>query len=283
MKIYKNKNHIIYNGDVFECFSKIQNESIDLVFADPPYNIGKDFDGFKDKINETDFLVWTYKWIDEVYRVLKKDGSFYLMNSTQSMPFLDIYCRKYFHIISRIVWSYDSSSVQSKFSFGSLWEPILFMSKSKKYKFNSKDIEVEAKTGARRNLIDYRKTPPRPYNNKKIPGNVWNFNRIRFLQEEYENHPTQKPEILLERIIKASSNKNDLILDPFGGSFTTSVVAKKNLRRSISFEINKEYVKIGLRRLSIKSNFKEKELVKLKKRKTKNKSKSDHTQTKNFI
>lgn len=278
MKIYKNKNHIIYNGDVFECFSKIQNETIDLVFADPPYNIGKDFDGFKDKINETDFLVWTYKWIDEVYRVLKKDGSFYLMNSTQSMPFLDIYCRKYFHIISRIVWSYDSSSVQPKFSFGSLWEPILFMSKSKKYKFNSKDIEVEAKTGAQRNLIDYRKTPPRPYKNKKIPGNVWNFNRIRFLQEEYENHPTQKPEILLERIIKASSNKNDLILDPFGGSFTTSVVAKKNFRRSISFEINKEYVKIGLRRLSIKSNFKEEELVKLKKRKTKNKSKSDHIQ-----
>ena len=279
MKIYKNKNHIIYNGDVFECFSKIQNESIDLVFADPPYNIGKNFDGFKDKKNENDFLAWTYKWIDEVYRVLKKDGSFYLMNSTQSMPFLDIYCRKYFYIISRIVWSYDSSSVQSKFSFGSLWEPILFMSKSKKYKFNSKDIEVEAKTGAQRNLIDYRKTPPRPYNNKKIPGNVWNFNRIRFLQEEYENHPTQKPEILLERIIKASSNKNDLILDPFGGSFTTSAVAKKNSRRSISFEINKDYVKIGLRRLNIKSNFTAKELAKLKKRKTKNKSKSDHSQT----
>jgi adenine-specific DNA-methyltransferase len=282
MKIYKNKNHIIYNGDVFECFSKIQNESIDLVFADPPYNIGKNFDGFKDKKNENDFLVWTYKWIDEVYRVLKKDGSFYLMNSTQSMPFLDIYCRKYFSIISRIVWSYDSSSVQSKFSFGSLWEPILFMSKSKKYKFNSKDIEVEAKTGAQRNLIDYRKTPPRPYNNKKIPGNVWNFNRIRFLQEEYENHPTQKPEILLERIIKASSNKNDLILDPFGGSFTTGAVAKKNLRRSISFEINKDYVKIGLRRLNIKSNFIAKELVKLKKRKTKNKSKSDHSQIEKF-
>jgi DNA modification methylase len=156
------------------------------------------------------------------------------------------------------------------------------MSKSKKYKFNSKDIEVEAKTGAQRNLIDYRKTPPRPYNNKKIPGNVWNFNRIRFLQEEYENHPTQKPEILLERIIKASSNKNDLILDPFGGSFTTGAVAKKNLRRSISFEINKDYVKIGLRRLNIKSNFIAKELVKLKKRKTKNKSKSDHSQIEKF-
>ena len=249
MKIYKNTNHTIYNGDVFECFSKIQNESIDLVFADPPYNIGKDFDGLKDKKNEQDFLIWTYKWIDEVFRVLKKNGSFYLMNSTQSMPFLDIYCRKYFHVISRVVWSYDSSSVQSKSSFGSQWEPILFMSKSKKYKFNSKDIEIEAKTGAQRNLIDYRKTPPRPYNTKKVPGNVWNMNRIRFLQEEYENHPTQKPEVLLERIIKVSSDKNDLILDPFSGSFTTSAVAKKNLRKSIGFEINEEYVKLCNERL----------------------------------
>ena len=157
------------------------------------------------------------------------------------------------------------------------------MSKSKKYKFNSKDIEIEAKTGAQRNLIDYRKTPPRPYNTKKIPGNVWNMNRIRFLQEEYENHPTQKPEILLERIIKVSSDKNDLILDPFSGSFTTSAVAKKNLRKSIGFEINEEYVKIGLRRLNIKSNFTAKELEKVKRRKTKNKSKIDHNQTGKLI
>jgi site-specific DNA-methyltransferase (adenine-specific)/adenine-specific DNA-methyltransferase len=283
MKIYKNKNHTIYNGDVFECFSKIKDKSIDLIFADPPYNIGKDFDGLIDKKNEQDFLVWSYKWIDEVYRVLKENGSFYLMNSTQSMPFLDLYCRKYFNVISRIVWSYDSSSVQSKSSFGSQWEPILFMSKGKKYKFNSKDIEVEAKTGAQRKLIDYSKTQPRPYNNKKIPGNLWNFNRIRYLQEEYENHPTQKPEVLLERIIRVSSNKNDLILDPFSGSFTTSAVAKKNLRKSIGFEINEGYIKIGLRRLDIKSHFSSKELEKIKKRKTKNKSKSDHNQNEKLI
>ena len=283
IKFYKSENHTIYNADVFKCFSKIEDSTVDLVFADPPYNIGKDFDGLKDKINERDFLEWTYKWIDEVFRVLKKNGSFYLMNSTQTMPFLDLYCRKKFKIISRIVWSYDSASVQSKSKFGSQWEPILFMSKHKEYKFNYKDIEIESKTGAQRGLIDYRRTPPKPYNTKKVPGNLWYFNRIRYLQDEYENHPTQKPELLLDRIIKASSDKNDLILDPFGGTFTTAAVAKKNLRKSISFEINEEYVKIGLRRLGIKSHFSNEELLKKKKRKTKNKSKSDHFQNESLF
>ena len=94
--------------------------------------------------------------------------------------------------------------------------------------------------------------------------------------DEYENHPTQKPEALLERIILASSNKDDLVLDPFGGSFSTSAVAKKLKRKSISFDINEEYIKIGIRRLSLPSNYSEKELQKIKKRKTTNKSKKDH-------
>ena len=74
------------------------------------------------------------------------------------------------------------------------------------YTFNPQDVLVEAKTGSQRNLIDYRKTPPQPYNTKKLPGNVWNFSKVRFKMEEYENHPTQKPESLLERIIKESQN-----------------------------------------------------------------------------
>ena len=87
-----------------------------------------------------------------------------------------------------------------------------------KYTFNHQDVLVEAKTGAQRKLIDYRKNPPEPYNTKKVPGNVWEFNRVRFKMGEYENHTTQKPEALLERIIKASSNVGDIVLDPFSGS-----------------------------------------------------------------
>jgi site-specific DNA-methyltransferase (adenine-specific) len=168
------------------------------------------------------------------------------------MPYLDLYLRKKITILSRIVWYYDSSGVQAKKYYGSLWEPILFCVKNKKkYKFNANDILVEAKTGARRKLIDYRGKQPKPYNNKKVPGNVWEFPRVRYRMAEYEEHPSQKPEALLERIIKASSNPGDMVLDPFAGTFTTCAVAQRLKRRSIGIELQEEYIKIGLRRLDI--------------------------------
>lgn len=274
LKIYHNDEHKIIHGDVLKGLSELPSESIDLIFADPPYNIGKDFDGLVENWKEEEFLEWCYTWLDECYRVLKPSGTFYLMNSTENMPFLDIWCRKKFFIRSRIVWSYDSSGVQSKKFFGSMYEPILMLVKDKnKYTFNSEDILVEAKTGAKRGLIDYRKNPPQPYNTMKVPGNVWEFSRVRFKMDEYENHPTQKPESLLERIIKASSNSGDLVLDPFSGSFTTSAVSKKLGRKSIGIEVNEEYVKIGLRRLDLPSDYHEDDLIKEKKRKTTNSSK----------
>lgn len=278
LKTYQNDSHTIIHGDVLEGLAEIPDESVDLIFADPPYNIGKDFDGLIENWEEEAFLKWCYTWLDECYRVLKPTGTFYLMNSTENMPFLDIWCRKKFFIRSRIIWSYDSSGVQAKKFFGSMYEPILMLVKDKnRYTFNSEDILVEAKTGAKRGLIDYRKNPPQPYNTKKVPGNVWEFSRVRFKMEEYENHPTQKPESLLERIIKASSNSGDLILDPFSGSFSTSAVSNKLGRKSIGIEINEEYIKMGLRRLGLYSNYSEEELAKDKKRKTTNSSKKSRT------
>lgn len=273
--VHSSDRHQIIHGDVLTAMKTIDTESVDLIFADPPYNIGKDFDGLKEQWSEESFLEWCYEWLDECYRVLKKNGTFYLMNSTENMPFLDIWCRRKFHIKSRIVWTYDSSGVQAKNYFGSLYEPILMMTKSKNdYTFNHKDIMVEAKTGAKRKLIDYRKNPPQPYNTKKVPGNVWEYSRVRYRMNEYENHPTQKPEALLERVITASSNVDDIVLDPFSGSFTTCATAKRLGRKSIGIEINEDYTKIGIRRLGIDSKYSDEELVKEKKRKTNNTSKN---------
>ena len=200
------------------------------------------------------------------------------MSSTQNMPRLDVYVDEKYNVVNRIIWSYDSSGVQSKKKYGSLYEPIIMITKNEKskYTFNYNDILVEAKTGSKRKLIDYRKTPPQPYNTKKVPGNVWDFSRVRFKMEEYENHPTQKPKELLKRIILASSNIGDVILDPFSGSFTTSSVAKELGRKSIGIEINEEYYKIGLRRTEVSHEYKGEVLEKDKSRKTKNKSKNDH-------
>lgn len=149
------------------------------------------------------------------------------------------------------------------------------MNKSRKffYTFNFDDILVEAKTGARRKLIDYRKNPPQLYNSKKVPGNVWDFSRVRFKMDEYENHPTQKPEALMERIIKASSNQGDLVLDPFSGSFTTSAVAARLGRVCVGIDLNEEYYEIGLRRTGIATKRNGKSLGKVKIRKTNAKSK----------
>ena len=142
-----------------------------------------------------------------------------------------------------------------------------------KYTFNHQDIMVEAKTGATRKLIDYRKDPPQPYNTEKVPGNVWDFSRVRFKMEEYENHPTQKPEALLERIIKASSNAGDVVLDPFSGSFTTSAVAVRLGRIAVGIDMNDEYFEMGIRRTGIATEYNGKTLVKEKVRKTSAKSK----------
>lgn len=268
-------------GDALTELKKLPSESVDLIFADPPYNIGKDFDGMVESWDENLFLAWLFECIDECHRILKKQGTMYIMNSTENMPHIDLKCRTLFTIKSRIVWAYDSSGVQAKRFFGSMYEPILMMVKdAKNYTFNSDAILVETKTGAKRALIDYRKNPPQPYNTQKVPGNVWEFPRVRYLMDEYENHPTQKPVALLKRVILASSNPGDTVLDPFAGSFTTGAVAVKSARKFIGIEVNNEYVKMGLRRLNVSSPYSTEELAKVKKRKTKNLSKKSRSGTK---
>lgn len=250
---YKERNNsVIVLGNSLKLMERMKPNSIDLIFADEPYNIGKNFGNNIDKWSSTeDYIEWNKKWISKAMNILKPNGTIYIMTATQYMPFIDIFMQKNYNVLSRIVWTYDSSGVQAKKMFGSLYEPILMCSKSKakSIKFNSADIMVEAKTGAKRKLIDYRKNPPAPYNTKKVPGNVWNIPRVRFRMDEYEKHPTQKPEALLDRIIKASSNVGDIVFDPFGGSFTTSAVASKLNRKSVSIDMNPDYYSIGLRRV----------------------------------
>lgn len=259
---YQNETTTIYQGNCLDALNRIADSSVALIFADPPYNIGKKFGNFSDEWpSDIKYAEWCYEWLSLCIRKLTPSGSLYLMTSTQAMPYIDLWLRERLTILSRIVWHYDSSGVQAKKYFGSLYEPILFCTKDpKNYTFNASDIEVEARTGAVRKLIDYRKENPTPYKTTKVPGNTWYIPRVRYRMPEYEEHPSQKPEALLERIIKASSNVGDTVLDPFGGTFTTCAVAQKLGRRSIGIEMQDEYIKIGLRRLNISSHFNGEEL-----------------------
>lgn len=272
----KNDNSMAIWGDSPSILRRMKDKSVQLIFADAPYNIGKNFGNNIDKWETVhDYIEWCKSWIDECMRVLSDRGTMYFMTATQHMPYLDVFVSEKYNVLCRIVWAYDSSGMQSKRIYGSLYEPILMINKSKNstYIFNCEDILVEAKTGAKRKLIDYRKNPPQPYNTEKVPGNVWDFSRVRFKMDEYENHPTQKPEALLERIIKASSCPGDIVLDPFSGSFTTSAVATRLGRVSIGIDLNEEYYEIGLRRTGIATERNGKSLEKVKVRKTNAKSK----------
>jgi len=266
-RVFERNTDTIVHGSALDFLPTLPDGSVDLIFADPPYNIGKKFSNFVDKWpSEKSYVEWCYKWLDICIAKLKKSGSLYVMSSTQAMPYLDLFLRDKLTVLSRIVWSYDSSGVQAKKYFGSLWEPILHCVKNPDiYTFNAGDILVEAKTGARRKLVDYRKKEPTVYNTHKVPGNSWYFPRVRYRMAEYEDHPSQKPESLLERIILASSNDGETVLDPFAGTFTTCVVAQRLGRQTIGIDISEDYIKVGLRRLNIQTKLDGEELTALKK------------------
>jgi len=255
-RLFQNSTTAIILGDALDVLRGIPDQSANLIFLDPPYNIGKRFGESHDKWpTDEAYVEWCKEWMEECIRILTRNGSLYLMSSTQGMPHLDIWLRKHLTTLSRIIWHYDSSGVQARKYFGSLYEPILHcVANIKDYTFNANNILVEAKTGAKRKLIDYRKTVPTVYNSQKVPGNVWYFPRVRYRMDEYEEHPSQKPESLLERVIGASSNPGDVVLDPFAGTFTTGAVAQRLGRRFIGIERQLQYLKIGLRRLGMSSN-----------------------------
>lgn len=245
-------------GDVNAALAThVRPGSVDLVIADPPYNIGKQFGARRDRWpDDAAYVAWCTDWLELCVRALAPRGSLYLMASTQSMPLLDLHLRTRLHVLSRIVWAYDSSGVQARRKFGSLYEPILHcVVDPNNYTFDAAAIQVEARTGATRRLIDHRKPVPTLYNTHKVPGNVWSFPRVRYRMPEYEDHPTQKPEALIARMIAASSRPGDLVLDLFAGTFTTSAVAQRLGRRSVAIEAEPDYVAIGLRRLGLAERF----------------------------
>src|ERR1700682_6004376 len=128
MRVFEQNGHSVVEGDVFEGLeASVADGAANLIFVDPPYNIGKVFNGKKERWDsDSQYLEWCYRWLDVCIRKLSPTGSMYLMAATQNMPYLDIYLRERITILSRIVWHYDSSGVQAKRLYGSLYEPILF-------------------------------------------------------------------------------------------------------------------------------------------------------------
>jgi site-specific DNA-methyltransferase (adenine-specific) len=212
---------------------------VDLIIADPPYNLGKDYGNGSDSQLREGYLAFTRNWLRQADRVLKPTGSIYVFMGFRyiSRLYLILEEEMHFNFNGWIAWHYTQGMGRTK-GFSPRHDDILFFSKSKEFTFNLDDIRVPQKYYRARNNM-------RGAN----PGDVWEFSHVHYCQDSRTDHPTQKPEGLIERMVLASSDVNHLVVDPFAGSGTTLRVCQQTDRRSIGVEMNAEYCDLIHKRL----------------------------------
>ena len=240
-------------GDAYLALSKIKDETIDLLIVDPPYNLDKNFhgNGFKKRGFE-DYSVYTEKWIEAVKPKLKKTASVYVCCDWKSALTIGVLMEKHFILRNRITWQREKGR-GAKENWKNSMEDIFFATVSDDYTFNLDAVKQRKKVLApyRENgkPKDWEKTENGNYR-LTCPSNFWDDIAVPYWSmAENTAHPTQKPEKLIAKLILASSNANDLVLDPFAGSGTTGVVAKKLNRKYINIEQNPLYCAWGEKRL----------------------------------
>lgn len=241
----------LYQGNSIDWLTSLDSESVDLIFADPPYNIKKaDWDNFE---NQEKYIEWSIQWISQASRILKPTGSLYICGFSEILADLKHPTSKYFKSCRWLIWHY-----KNKANLGSDWgrshESILHFRKSDTVKLNIDDVRIpygahtlkypshpQAKTSA------YGKSATKKHNNwtpnpkGAKPKDVIEIPTTCNGMGETTPHPTQKPEELLRKFVLASSNEGDMVIDPFSGSGTTLVVAEQLNRRWMGCDLNIEY------------------------------------------
>ena len=252
--IDKSKKHKILIGNSLDLLDEIKNNSCNLVFADPPYNMNKKFGNNIDSWSTPeDYTNWCISWIRKCIDKLTPDGTIMIMGHPRYASYLIPFLDKNLNYVNQIVYHYTDGMPEKK-NFEKRYEVILYYRKNdEKYTFNVDDVRVP--------LVRYDKTSNA---HGKNPSDVWQIHRVRWNSKErisLENgkiaHAAQKPIRLLRRIILASTNENDRILDPFLGTGTTSVAAKELNRKSIGIEMNPDYAKVALDRINDVKKIKE--------------------------
>ena len=242
-------------GDVFASLKKIADNSIDLLIVDPPYNLDKSFhgNGFK-KMNESDYADYTREWIKAVVPKLTKNASIYVCCDWESALSIGPILKEFFILRNRITWQREKGR-GAKTNWKNSMEDIFFATVSNDYKFNLSKVMQRKKVLApykeNGKPKDWEQTKDGKFRNT-CPSNFWDDIAVPYWSmAENTAHPTQKPEKLIAKLILASSNEGDVVLDPFGGSGTTAVVCQKLGRKYISLEQNPLYSAWGAYRLEL--------------------------------
>lgn len=227
-------------GDAIEELKKLPDKSIRLIVADPPYNLNKNYGNNQDKLEFDDYLAFSRQWLTEASRVLTDDGSIYVFMGMRYISYIYSILEQELGLFfnSWITWHYTQGIGKTR-GFSPRHDDILMFTKHpQKFVFHLDEIRVPQKF--------YRSV-----NNMRgaNPGNVWEFSHMHYCNKNRRKHPTQKPEGLFERMILASSDIGDIVLDPFVGSGTALRVSQQTKRKCIGIDINPEYIKMTKERL----------------------------------
>jgi DNA modification methylase len=248
----------VHQGDCIELLEKIEPGSVDLAFADPPFNIGYQYDVYHDRRDGEEYIEWNRRWMAGVYKALKSDGTFWLAIGDEYAAELKLLAQRELGFTCRswVIWYYTFGVNCNRGFSRSHTHLFYFVKDPKKFTFNADDPAVRVPSARQLVYGDARANPKgrlpdntwvlRP---QDLPegfgpdGDTWFFSRVAGTFKEREGfHGCQMPEQLLGRIIRCCSNPNEIVLDPFGGSGTTFTVAKKLDRRWIGFELSEDYV-----------------------------------------
>jgi site-specific DNA-methyltransferase (adenine-specific) len=248
----------LYLGDCIDTLTKLaaDNISVDLAFADPPYNIGYSYDVYKDDLDDHAYLMWTERWLGAVHRILKPSGALWVAIGDEYVAEVKGLAQKQgLHLRNWVIWYYTFGVHCTRKFSRSHTHLLYFLKDLKNLTFNDADVRVRS---ARQLVYNDGRADPRgrvPDNTwilrpQDAPGafdpvhDIWYFARVAgTFKERAGFHSCQMPERLLERIIRCCSNPDEVVLDPFAGSGSTLIVAKKLGRRWIGLDVSPEYVR----------------------------------------
>ncbi len=235
-------NYTLCNEDFLSAADRLADKSVDLVIADPPYCLGKDYGNASDMMDPDEFLEWSKSWINAVVPKIKDTGSLYVFTTWRFSPEIFSFVKTQLTMVNEIIWDRKVPSMGGTTRrFSSVHDTIGFFTKSKNYFFDLDAVRIpydqETKKARTRSIFVGKKWLEIGYN----PKDVWSVSRLHRLHHERENHPTQKPLEIIERMVKSSCPEAGIVLDPFAGSGTTIEACLKHNRQCIAFEINADY------------------------------------------
>lgn len=253
----------IIHQNLFETLDFLPDEFVDLLFIDPPYNLTKNFNGKTfNQMNNGQYIEWLDAWFARIIRVLKPHATVYICGDWRSSHAIFEVASKYLNILNRITWEREKGR-GALANWKNASEDIWHCTRTGSYKFYVDRVKVKRKVNAPYRTED---GTPKDWNDDSsgsgsgssgkfrltYPSNLWTDLTVPFWSmPENTDHPTQKPEKLLAKIILASSDENDVVFDPFGGAGTTAVVAKKLNRRYVGIEIDETYCCLTEKRLEL--------------------------------